>query len=64
MCVCVHAVSETTEEQRDWLDAHVGDYGFMRFDVEGDSMWARFILSQTGGLNSPCTHAHAHTCGR
>jgi hypothetical protein len=34
--------------QKEWLEADVNDWGFLRFDVDGDEMVARFIRSSNG----------------
>lgn len=37
--------------QKEWLEADVNDWGFLRFDVDGDVMRARFIRSSNGESN-------------
>ncbi len=49
-----HKLSDITDEQRDWLDGDVNDWGFVRFDVDDDTMHASFILSKSG-QESSCT---------
>lgn len=34
--------------QKEWLNGDVNKWGFVRFDVDGDTLTSSFILSETG----------------
>lgn len=43
-----HELSGAAEEQKDWVAGSLNDWGFVRFDVSGSRMRARFVRSATG----------------
>lgn len=45
-----HTLSDASDEQKEWLSMHINDWGFMRFDIDRDTMHASFIRSATGDV--------------
>jgi len=43
-----HKLSDKSEEQKEWLAGDANEWGFLRLDVDGDTITSSFILSSTG----------------
>ncbi|KXZ48140.1 hypothetical protein GPECTOR_30g236 [Gonium pectorale] len=50
-----HVLSAVEDDQRSWCDEVVNDFGFGRFDVDGDTMQVSFILSRDGSVADSVT---------
>ncbi|GFH07435.1 purple acid phosphatase [Haematococcus lacustris] len=50
-----HVLSSVTNEQKEWLEGDVNDWGFLRLDVDGDQLSTRFIRTSTGEVEDQVT---------
>ncbi|KAJ9533345.1 hypothetical protein QJQ45_026425 [Haematococcus lacustris] len=50
-----HVLSSVTDEQKEWLEGDVNDWGFLRLDVDGDQLSTRFIRTSTGEVEDQVT---------